>query len=61
MSTVWEYINVCAKKYRCVLDKYLMNVLSSSFCIIMNNAINATGHRNNIVDGLNATDKNYLK
>ena len=29
--------------------------------IIIDHAINATGHINNFVDGLNATDKRYLK
>ena len=38
-----------------------MIVLSSSYVIIMHRAINATGHRKNVVDGLNTTDKRYLK
>ena len=38
-----------------------MTVLSSSYCIIMDCVHNALGHGNNVVDGLNSTDKHYLK
>ena len=34
MSTVWGDTDGCDKQYRCVLDIYLMNVLSSSYAII---------------------------
>ena len=61
MSTVWEEKYGCAKKYRCALDIYLMTVLSYSYGIIMDRAINATGHGSNVVDGLNKTGKNDLK
>ena len=61
MSTLWEDTDGLAKKYRCYLNIYLMNVLSSSYGIIMDQAMNAPGHGNNVVDGLNATRKRYLK
>ena len=38
-----------------------MTMLSSSYGIITDHAINAPGHGNNVVDGLNATEKRYLK
>ena len=38
-----------------------MTVLSSSYGIIMDSAVNAPGHGNNVVDGLNAIEKYYLK
>ena len=38
-----------------------MTVLSSSYGIIMDRVINAPGHGNNVVYGLNAEDKRYLK
>ena len=38
-----------------------MNVLSSSYGIIMDRVINAPGHGKNVLDGLNATYKRYLK
>ena len=41
---------------------YIFNgFLSSSYSIIINIAINETGHVNNVVGGFNATDKCYLK
>ena len=61
MSKVWEDIDGCANQYRCDLAIYLMNVLSSSYGIIMDRAINATGHGKNVVDGLNAMYRYYLK
>ena len=61
MSIVWEDVDVCAKKYRCDLDIYLMTVLSYSYGIIMHRAINSPGHVNNVADVINATDNRYLK
>ena len=61
MTTVWEDTNGCVNKYRCALEIYLMNVLSYSSGIIIDHAINAPGHGNNVVEGLNETGKRYLK
>ena len=61
MSTVWEDTGGFEKQYRCALAIYLMTVLSSSYGIIMNRAINAPGNGKNAVGGLNATEKFYLK
>ena len=61
MSKVWEDTNGCAKKYICVLGIYLITVLSSLYGIIMDRSINSHGHINIVVDGINATDKHYLK
>ena len=38
-----------------------MTMLTSSYGIIMDRVINAPGHRKYVVDGLNSTDKHYLK
>ena len=38
-----------------------MTVLSSSYGIIMDIAINEPVHGNNVVDGINAADKRYWK
>ena len=38
-----------------------MTMLSSSYGIIMDRAINAPGHIKNVVDRLNTTEKSYLK
>ena len=61
ISTVSEDTDGCVKQYRCDLAMYLMNVLSSSYGIIMDREINAPGHGKNVFDGLNATNKNCLK
>ena len=61
MSPVWEDTDGCAKQYRCALSKYLMTMLSSSYAVIMDCAINAPSHGNNVICGLNANEKRYLK
>ena len=61
MSTVFEDDDGCAKQYIFDLDSYLITVFSSSYGIIMHRTINAPVHKNNVVDGLNATYKLYLK
>ena len=61
MSKVLEDTDGCAKKFRCALAIYLMTVLSYSYGIITDHVINSPGHGNNFVDGINATEKCYLK
>ena len=61
MSTVWEDTDGCAEQYRCDLAIYLLTVLSSSYDIIIDRAINVPGHGNNVVDVLNGIDKRYSK
>ena len=60
MSTVWEDTGGCYKQYRCDLDIYLIPLLSSSYGIIIDRAINTPDHVKNVVDGLNTTEKSYL-
>ena len=43
------------------MDIYLINLLSSLYGIIIGCTIIAPGHVNNVVGGINATDKHYLK
>ena len=61
MSTVCEDTDGCAKQYRRALDIYLMTMLSYSYGIRMDSAINTPGHGKNVVDGINTNDKHYLK
>ena len=61
MSTVWEETDGRAKQYRCALAIYLITLLSYSYSITMDRVINAPVHGNNVVDGINTTDKFYLK
>ena len=60
MPTVLEDTGGCAKQYRCALDIYLFNVLPTLYGIIMDHAINAPGHRNNIFNSLNTNDKCFI-
>ena len=40
---------------------YVITVLSSLYGIIMDREIKVPGNGKNVVDGINATDKHYLK
>ena len=61
VSILWEDTNGFAKKYRCDFSIYLRTVLPSSYGFIMDCAINALGNRNNAFDGLNATERRFLR
>ena len=61
VSTVREDTDGCVKKYRFSLDVYLITKLSYSYDIITDGAINSPGHGKNVFDGLDATDKFYLR
>ena len=61
MPTVWEDTNGFTKQYMSALAVYLMTVISSSYGIIMDCAINSPSFVYNVVDGLNATVKCYFK
>ena len=61
MSTFWEETDGRAKQDMCALAIYSMTVISYSHGIISDCAINAQGIGKNVVDGLNAKDKHYLK
>ena len=59
MSTLWEDTSGCAKQYRFDLAIYLITLLSFSYGIITDLAINAPVNVNNIFDGFHAMDKRY--
>ena len=61
MSTVWKDTDGFSKQYRPDFSIYLMTVLSSSYCVIIDCKIIEPGHEKNVINGLNATDKHYLK
>ena len=61
MSKILEDTNGCDNQSRCALDIYLMTVLLYLYDIIMDRAMNAPGHVNNVVDGINAIATHYLK
>jgi hypothetical protein len=51
----------CGKQYRCGSALYLLSLLASQKHVVVDRAIGASGHGKDIVDGLNATDKRFLK
>ena len=51
----------CAKQYRCANAIYYLSIIAYKYGIIIDRAIGAPGHGKDIVDGLNAVDKQYLK
>ena len=60
MSTIWENTDGCSKQYRCASALYLMSVLSQCYSIIMNRSTSEPGYGKEVVDGLNAVDKQYI-
>jgi len=59
--TVWDDTDGCSKQYRCGTAMYLVSVLAAHFGIVIDRAIGAPEHGKDLVDGLNATDKVYLR
>lgn len=50
----------CAKQYRCGTALFLMSLLAVTYRITIDRAVGAPGHGKDFVDGLNATDKDFL-
>ena len=61
LSTIWEETDGCAKQYCCALALYLLSMVASTFGIVIDRGIGAPGHGKDVVDGLNACDKRYLR
>ena len=57
---MWDQTDGCAKKYRCSIAYYLMSYLSTSYQIVLDRAVDTPGHGKDVVDGLNAVQKQYL-
>ena len=61
LSIVWKDTCGYTKQYKCDLTIYLMTLFSYLYGIIMNHEINAPVNVKNVVGGINATNKRYLK
>mgnify|MGYP000211327405 FL=1 len=48
-------------QYRCSNALYFLSLLAFNYSIIIDRAVGAPGHGKDLVDGLNAVDKQYLK
>ena len=57
---MWDQTYGCAKQYRCSIAYYLMSYLSTSNQIVLDRAVDITGHGKDVVDGFNAIQKRYL-
>ena len=57
---MWDQIYGCAKKYRCYIAYYLMYILSKSYQIVLDRAVDTPGHGKDVLDGFNAVQKRYL-
>jgi hypothetical protein len=51
----------CAKQYCCAPAIHLLSMLAREFNITINRSVGAPGHGKDLVDGLNACNKQYLK
>ena len=59
--TMWDDTNGCMKQYQSGNAMFLLSVLVAEYDIEINRAIGAPSHGKDVVDGLNATDKRFLK
>jgi hypothetical protein len=59
--TMFDNTDGCAKQYRCATAICLLSMLATEFNITINQSVGAPGHGKDLVDGLNACDKQYLK
>ena len=59
--TMFENTDGCANQYDCATAIHLLSMLATEINITINRAVDAPGHRQNLVDGMNACDKQYLK
>eukprot|EP00957_Ditylum_brightwellii_P114417 8723005-Ditylum_brightwellii.AAC.1 len=56
-----EDTNGCSKQYIPASSLCLISTFSIKYGIVIDNAVGAPGHCKDVVDGLNAVDKIYLK
>jgi hypothetical protein len=59
--TMFNNTDGCAKQYCCATVIHLLSMLATEFNITINQLVGAPGHGKDLVDGLNACDKQYLK
>ena len=59
-GTMWYQIYGCENQYRCSIAYYLISFLSKSYQIVLDRAVDTTGHGQDIVGGFNSVQKRYL-
>jgi hypothetical protein len=60
-SFMLDHTDGCSKQYRSSTAMYLLSVTAVAYGITIDRAVGAPGHGKDKVDGLNATDKRFLK
>ena len=60
-TIVFDETDGCSKQYRSGTAIYLLSLLSQKYSIVIDRAIGAPGHGKDVVDGLNAVDKSFLR
>jgi hypothetical protein len=58
---MFDNIDGCAKQYNCATAVHLLSMLSVKHNITIKQAVAAPGHGKDLIDGLNAVDKMFLK
>eukprot|EP00957_Ditylum_brightwellii_P108532 8277984-Ditylum_brightwellii.AAC.1 len=51
----------CSKQYRSASSLYLFSTICMKYGIVLDGAVGAPGHGNDVVDGLNAVGKKFLR
>ena len=59
--TVWESTDGCSNQYRCGAILYFFSYVISKYNTKLDRMIGTPTHEKDIVDGINACDKRYLK
>jgi hypothetical protein len=59
-GTMLDDTDGCAKQYRCATAIHLLSMLLVKYGITIDRQVGAPGHGKDIIDGVNAVDKNYI-
>jgi hypothetical protein len=59
-GTMLDDTDGCAKQYRCATAIHLLSMLSVKYGITIDRQVGAPGHGKDIIDGVNAVNKNYI-
>ena len=58
---IYYTIDVCNKQYRFVNTLWLSSVLEFTYLVIIDVCINAPGHGRRKIDGIDGSEKSYLR
>ena len=61
MWSIYNLTDGCTKQHRCAKALYLLSGLAVEFQVPIDRQVDASGHGKDVVDGLNAQDKVFLR